>query len=368
MIAQRSALAICLLVLTGLTACDDDVEAPRDEVVRAIKHMTLGDRAGQQERRIAGVVAASLSTNIAFETSGQIVEVLRDPGDAVTEGDLVARLDPEPYQLRVTEAQNNLAQAQASLDDAQKKFEQQRRLRQQGFATQTAFDSAEATLRSAEGAVGVSQTQVEIANRDLAKTDLRAPFDGVVARRLVDVFEEVTGGTAIYAIQTASDDKVEASLPETLVNTISLGAEVEVSFPPLGGASVMGTLDEISPQSGDGNSFPIKVVLENTPPGLRAGMSAELIFRFASAATGTAFSVPIAAILPNPAGDEDAAVFVYDPGTQTLVKRQVTVVNVIDNQLQIVGNLASGEVIATAGVSFLHDGMRVDLFDTDAFR
>ncbi|MEO1495428.1 MAG: efflux RND transporter periplasmic adaptor subunit, partial [Pseudomonadota bacterium] len=284
---HRAAAAAFLIALTGLAACDEELETQREEVVRAIKHMTLGERAGQQERRIAGVVAASLSTNIAFETSGQIVEILRDPGDAVTAGDLIARLDPEPFQLRVTEAENNLRQAQASLDDAQKKFEQQRRLRQQGFATQTAFDSAEATLRTAEGAVGVSETQVEIAKRDLAKTDLRAPFDGVIGQKLVDVFEEVTGGTPIYSVQTASDDKVEASLPETLINVVSLGAQVEVAFPPLGNASVTGRLDEISPQSGDANSYPIKVLLENTPPGLRAGMSAELIFRFASAATGT---------------------------------------------------------------------------------
>lgn len=368
MFLHRAAFAFCLIAPIVLAGCDEAPDEPREEVIRAIKHMTLGARAGQQERRIAGVVAASLSTNIAFETSGQIIDVLRDPGETVTSGDLVARLDPEPFELRVTEAENNLAQAQASLDDAQKKFDQQRRLRQQGFATQTAFDTAEATLRSAEGAVGVARTQVDIAKRDLAKTDLRAPFDGVVAARLADLYEEVTGGAAIYSVQTASDDKIEASLPETLINTVSLGAEVEVSFPPLGGATVAGRLDEISPQSGDANSYPIKVVLDNRPPGLRPGMSAELIFRFASAATGTAFSVPMSAILPNPAQNGDASVFVYNPDTKLLVKRPVEVVNVIDNQLQIVGNLATGEVIATAGVSFLHDGMQVDLFDVETLR
>ena len=206
------------------------------------------------------------------------------------------------------------------------------------------------------------------AERDLARADLKAPFAGVIARRMVEVFEEVTGGQAIFAMQTDGRGKIEAALPETLVNRITLGSEVDVSFPPLGDATVKGTVDEIAPLAGDANAYPIKVSLAHAPSGLRPGMSAELTFRFATEATGVAFLVPLAAIKPRVGGTGEAEIFVYDPESKTLTSRAVTITNVEGNSLEIVGDLAAGEIIATAGVSFLHDGMRVDLFDPATLR
>lgn len=354
------------LALTGLAACDDEEQAATPEPVRAIKYVTLSERAGEQERRISGVVKAAITTNVAFEIGGQVVELLRNPGDPVEAGDLIARLDAEPYRLQVSQAENSLAQALAQADDSRKKFEQQRQLREQGFATQTAFDSAEATMKNADGAVGVARSQLELAERDLNKTDLRAPFGGVVARKEVEVFEEITGGTPVYAIQTQGETKVEAALPETLVNVVSLGSPVNVLFPPLGDATASGTVDEITPLAGDANSYPIKVRLAEAPPGLRSGMSAELIFRFATEQTGEAFMVPLAAIRPSVDDSTDGTLFVFDVETSQLEERAVRVVNIRDNLLEIVGPIETGEIIAAAGVSFLHDGLEVTLFDPAA--
>ena len=64
----------------------------------------------------------------------------------------------------------------------------------------------------------------------------------------------------------------------------------------------------------------------------------------------------------------EAAVFVYDPASGTLSERRVTVANVLNNSMEIVGDLSEGEIIATAGVSFLHDGMTVTLFDPATLR
>ena len=351
-----------------LAACEEEQQATRSEpVVRAIKHMTLDQRAGLQQRRIAGVVTAAISTNVGFEIGGQVIELLRKTGDSVEAGELIARLDPEPYRLQAAQAENTLAQANATLDDARKKFEQQRKLRQQGYATQTAFDTAEASFKNAEGAVGVAESQLDLARRDLAKTDLKAPFAGVIARRAVEVFEDVTGGQSIYVVQSAGEDKIEASLPETLINTVSLGSAVDVGFPPLGNMTVKGIVDEIAPLAGDANAYPIEVRLEQAPPGLRSGMSAELLFRFETESTGKAFLIPMTALKPR-VGSEQASIFVYSAATGKLAEREVLVTNVENNSLEIVGELTAGEIIATAGVSFLHDGMSVTLFNPELLK
>ncbi len=357
-----------VLAALALSACEQKQAFQEAKpALRAIKYMALDQRAGLQQRRIAGVVTAAISTNVGFEINGQVIELLRKVGDSVETGELLARLDPEPSRLRLARAENSVAQAQATLDDARKKFAQQRKLRQRGYVTQAEFDTAEAALKNAEGAVGVAQSQLDLARRDLVKTGLKAPFAGVIARREVEVFQEVTGGQTIYAIQSEGEDKIEASLPETLINTVSLGSIVEVSFPPLGGAAVQGVVDEIAPLTGAANAYPIEVRLDQAPPGLRSGMSAELLFRFETQTTGKAFLVPMTALKPK-AGTGEASVFVFDPSSETLTERTVTVANVENNSLEIIGALKAGEIIATAGVSFLHDGMKVTLFNAKSLQ
>jgi multidrug efflux system membrane fusion protein len=313
--------------------------------------MTLTQRAGLQHRRIAGVVAAVVSTNVGFELNGQVIELLRKVGDHVDSGELIALLDAEPSRLRLSQAKNSVALAQATLDDARRKFEQHRKLLRRAFVTRAEVDSAEATFKNPEGAVGVAKSKFELSSRDLAKTDLKAPFAGVIARREVDVFQEVTGGQTIYAVQSEGEDKIKASLPETLINTISLGSVVEVNFPPLGGLAVKGIVDEVAPLTGTANAYPIEVRLEQTPPGLRSGMSAELIFRFETELTKKAFVITMAALRPK-VGSDESSLFVFDAKSNTLTERTVTVANIENNSLVVVGDLKAGEVIAIAGVSF----------------
>ena len=370
--SENSLRPFAPLLLVGtlvlLLGCDDKIETELEPQIRAIKYTVLGELAGDQERRIAGVVTAAVTSNVAFEISGQVADLPRKSGDRVKKGEVIARLDAGSYELQVAKARNALAQEQANLNDAQFKFDQLKQLRSEGFTAQSTLDSAEATLKNAQGAVGVAKSQLNLASRDLAKTNLKAPFEGVIARKMVEVFEDVKTGQAIYALQTETRSKIEASLPETLINKISLGTKVIVSFPPLGGATATGRVDEMSPLTGDANAYPIQVALDAAPDGLRPGMSAEVAFTFASDDTGKAFIVPMSAVLADakPGGDGD--VFVFNPDTRELQKRAIAVVNVRNNQLQVTGDLAEGEIIATGGVSFLHDGMRVELFDPAVWR
>ena len=357
-----------LIVAVGLSGCDSNVEVVSEPQVRSIKYMVLDRRAGDQGRRIAGVVTAAVTSKVAFEIPGQVVELYAKSGDRVEKGDLLARLDSELYELQLAQAQNSLAQAQAGRDDAQQKYTQQQKLHAKGFAPKTSLDSAEATLKNTRGAVGVAKSQLDLARRDLAKTELKAPFDGVVARKLVEVFEDVQTGQEIYALQTDAEDKVEASVPETLITKISVGSVVSIRFPPLGGVTVQGRVDEVSPLTGDANAYPVEVALDSAPTDLRPGMSAEIVFTFSSDETGKAFVLPIGAVLPDARDEADGQVFVYDPDEKILHKRSVSVVNLSNNELHVLGELKEGEIIATAGVSFLHEGMRVELFDPAAWR
>lgn len=348
---------VSLSLLLG--GCSEEVaEAPAP--VRAIKYMTLEQGAAAQQRRISGVVEAGTSSVASFETAGKVVELTLNVGDTVSVGDLMARLDPEPFALRLREAEGKLGQAEATLADASSKYRQQKTLYDKGLATKTAHETALANLRNARGSVDVARSQLKIAERNRDKAELSAPFSGVVARRAVEVFEEVASGQEIYTLQTQGDSEVRVSLPETLVNVVSVGDPVQVIVPSLPDTAISGQVAEIAPLAENVNAYPVTIRLVGSPEGLRPGMSAQAVFEFKPDHTSDAFSIPVSALKPK-VDEQGGSVFVFDGGL--LQERAVQVVNVRDNALQIVGDIKPGEVIATAGVSLLHDGMQVRLFD-----
>ncbi len=352
----------CLATIGG---CDDAPEAAAPPPVRAIKYMTLEQGAGAQMRRISGVVAAGTSADVAFQTGGQVVALEKSVGDAVTSGDVLARLDPEPLRLRLASAESELARAEATLADAQSKFNQQKTLFDRGYATRTNYESALASVKTSRGALGVAESQYRIAKRDLAKATLKAPFAGVIARRAVDPYEEVATGQTIYVLQTEGQNEVRLSLPETLITRVAVGDAVKVAIPLAQPGPIDGVVAEVAPLAEGANAYPVTVRLEGSPQTLRPGMSAQVMFEFETSEADDAFAVPIAALKPE-TGDQGGTVFVFENGR--LSARKVDVVNVRDNMLHIVGPIREGEVIATAGVSLLYDGMPARLLDPAALR
>lgn len=343
-----------------VSACGSDDETARGIPPRAIKYIRLGEVADQASRILAGVVKAGTQSNVAFETAGRVVSLRKKVGNKAKAGDTLATLDAEPFELRVREAEFTLNQAEASLKDARQKLEQQEQLWKKRITTQTAYDTAVSNLSNAEGQVGIAKSQLELRQRDLNKTTLAAPFPGLIAEKKVDVFEEISAGQAIYVIQTDDENEVEVVIPENLIERVTVGQDVGVTFPPLGDLKVAGKITEISPVAREGNAFPMTVRLQQAPPDVRPGMSAEVTIRFDTAATGKAFSVPVAALKPDIA-TKSATVFVFDEKAGVVRSRPVQVVGLDGNSPQIVGGVKVGEIIATAGVGHMYDGMEVRL-------
>ena len=355
------ALSAALLVLLILTGCSDDEPPAAETPVRAIKSMVVKERAKDQLRRISGRIEADTVTDLSFEISGQLVKVNVEIGERVTTNTIIALLDAEPYQLRVDTAKGELESSQATLYDAREKYKQQKTLLDKGITSKTSFDSATATLKIAESQVKISRTSLSISERDLLKSKLVAPFDGAIAIRYVDVFSEVLAGTPIVQIHSVGNLKVEASVPESMIRNLSTGDRVGITFPTLESLTTEGTVSDISSRAGTVNAFPVEINLDNQFPELRPGMTAEVTFRFATEATGRSFLIPMTAVLPQSKGK--AVVFVFDEKAGVVHQRSINVKNVRNNNLEITGEIKTGDIIATAGVSFLSDGMKVRLLD-----
>ncbi len=350
------ALSVCLAV----AACEEQQAAAPEQPVRAIKSFTVSKRAGEQVRQIAGVTEAAKVTDLAFESGGKIVALSVDIGDKVEAGQVVARLDPEPFDLRVLSSQAQVKDAQSRLTDAQTKFGQQRQLYEQGYAAKTAYDSALATKQSAESALEIAQSELRQARRNRSETDLRSPLAGVISAKHVEQFTEVTAGQPVVELSADGDIKVNSSVPEGLVRRLKLAQPVLVRFPTLNDEIAEGTITQIGASASSTNSFPVTVVLGSNDLSLRPGLTAEVMFGFETDATGKAFLLPLAAVLPS-GTDGKGFVFRFNGDAGVVNRVPVDILNIRDNDLEVTGGLEAGDIVAAAGISFLSDGMQVKL-------
>ncbi|MGH0036967.1 MAG: efflux RND transporter periplasmic adaptor subunit [Myxococcota bacterium] len=355
-------------------------EAPPPELPpRSIAWQRVSGSLAVEQRVISGIVTSVDETSLAFEVGGTVKTVEVRLGDIVTEGQVLARLDPEPFELTVSDAEAALAEATAIQQAARAEYARTKELFEADVTSRQEYDRSLAMRDSRDGQVDAARARLNLAKRDLRRSVLKAPFSGAISVRDVEPAMEVSGGQVVFEMDSKESGlQVEVQMPETLIGRVRQGAEVEVGFPSLNDPRFEGddqryegVVTEVGTRAGAGNAFPVKTGLREPPPGVRPGMTAEVFFKLESAAaTGVnrfeGFMIPMAAALPEP--ENRFAVFVYDRESSTVSKRGVRTGGVRDNHIAVLEGLSEGEIIATAGVPFLRDGQTVRLLDERVMR
>jgi HlyD family secretion protein len=138
-----------------------------------------------------GTLQPLVSANVGSTVSGPVTEVLADFNSQVRAGQVLARLDPTPFQQRIIQAQASLAQAQAQLAVAESDYQRYVLLQQRGFASAQLMSQQRAARDTARAAVAQAAAQVSSARTDLDRSVIRSPIDGVVVDRQVNVGQSV---------------------------------------------------------------------------------------------------------------------------------------------------------------------------------
>jgi len=346
----------CLSV--SLTACKEKTEVT--EVVRTIKTIAVSEQIFGQTLKLSGLIAAVDWSDLSFQVGGQIRIVNVDIGDQVKKEDVLAVLDPEPYQLEVDKINAQLSRAKDDVITSQAEYERQKRIYEQGAGAKRYLDVAENQYKAAKSSVNVQIARLDLARRDLRKTKLIAPFDGTIAWRSAEPHEEVQAGQKLFKINAPGNYEVQIAVPETSIDLIQIDDAVTVAFPTLPGESVKGRISYIGSAALQSNAFPVKIELIDPNEKIKPGMTAEANIAIKHDVQQSGHLIPLQAILPSAETDQGYA-FVYDPQTSTVKKTPVRVRGMSQNKAVMVDGLATGDILAVAGVSFLADGMKVKL-------
>ncbi len=361
-----------LLALLG-SGCRE-AEPPPDFPPRAIRWMKVSGTLPAEQRVVSGIVMAVDDTRLAFEVGGSVDTVEVQLGDHVVRNQVLARLDPEPFELAVRDARAELDKAIAARQRAESDYARTLSLYRENVASRQELDRNTASRDSSISQVEASRARLELAERDLRRSVLRAPFDGAISVRNIDPAMKLISGQGAFEMDSEESGlRVEVQMPETLILRVRQGSSVDVSFPSLttspgGGAQVAtaeAVVTEIGTRASTGNAFPVRANLISPPDGLRPGMTAELSFAL-EAAPGSdlgldGFVIPFSAI--NAEAEEAFSVFVYEHDSSTVKQTPVRTGGVRDNEVAVLEGLSEGQIIATAGVAFLRDGQEVRLMD-----
>ena len=342
-----------------LVACEEEVPEPKERV-RALKTITVSERAGSRSRVITGTVQAVDESNLSFEVSGNIVSLPADVGDKVSKGQLLASLDRQRFGLAAEAAEANVGRAEAVLSEKHNEFDRQQTLFKKKWVSEAALQQAEASAKSASNDLRYTRAQLNLARRDLERTELHAPFSGVVAKRHVDAHQEIKSGQPIYSVYADGAMEVRINVPETSINALNVGQQAEIQLSSGENGALNGKVSEIGTSAEVGNTYPVKVAILDADETILPGMTASVMLLLEDDTQEAAFLIPVGALVP---GEEprQGYVFRFDPDTSKVQRVPVRGRGVRDDMVVITKGITAGDVIAVAGVSFLRDGQKVKL-------
>ncbi len=357
----KASLGVLMAVLLAvpLTGCGgDDPDDPT--VVRPVRTVTVEKREAATAITLTGRVESSDEAALGFRIGGRMIERQANVGDRVKAGQTLARLEPQNEMNALRADQANLVAAQARLTEARNRFERQQTLLGQGWTTRANFDLAEKAWRTSQAQVDAADAQLQAAHDLVSFTELKADAPGVVTSIGAEAGEVVQAGQMIVRLARQDGRDAVFDVPAQVLRSVPGDAEITVRLTGDTGIQAVGRVREVAPSADPvTRTFGVKVGLDAPPEAMRLGATV----------TGTLKSdadpfieVPATALTKI---NQQPAVWIVDPATQTVSLRNVEVTRFDPASVAISQGLDSGEVVVTAGVQALHPGQKIRLLGSD---
>jgi len=267
---------------------------------------------------LSGALRAVKQVSIKAKVSAEVREVLVREGEAVAVGQILLKMDASEYQAKADQARGGLQAAQGQLDIATQTRNNNKSLLDKGFISKNAFDNAQSQYQIAISNVKSAKGVLDVAQKALNDTVIRAPIAGQISMRAAQPGEKVSTDNKLLEIVDLRQMEMEAAVPAADIVNVTAGQEVELRVEGLSDA-IPGKLTRINPSIQVGSrSIMVYIQVDNPQGVLRMGMFAEA--RLTLTKKTAALSVPQSAIQT-----EGSKSIVYAIENEKLVPIAVTV-------------------------------------------
>lgn len=387
-------LVFVVLIAAALVGCSRSETAQarsQEGTPKAVRVEAVRQDSVRRSVDVVGTLAAVDQVTISSEADGKVSRILADLGDRVRAGQVLVRIDSEKQQYSYEQQQAALARAlaqygatdpenlpeiektpdaqraNADLIQATQAYDRASELFKRTLISQQALDDAKAALQSKRAiynaalqngknlraSIQASEATMKLAGRQLRDTEIRAPFDGFVEKRLVNPGELVKSQTPVMAIVRLDPLKVMAEIPEKMAPWISTGQPVDLQVDAYPARTFTGKVSRISPGVTTATrAFPFEALVPNSGTVLKPGTFARV--HIESGQVDTVLTLPYAALQYRYGVNR---VFVVEGGKLAL--RELSVGQRLGERIEIVSGVKAGDRVAVTDVDTLADGEAV---------
>lgn len=346
-----------LFAAFALAACSEKPPESKGAPPTLITTTTVRSTALEISERTLGTLTAVKDPTLSAEIAGKVVKIAVRTGEAVSKGQLLARLDPSDAELQAQADSGEIARLAALLEQQERLVARQSELVRKNFISKNALDDVTAQRDALKSQLASARARGSLSRDNIDKTRILAPFDGHIVQQLASTGDYLKVGDPLFRF--VSNERLRAYLPfpESAAPRLKIGMPVRLVSPLAPETPISAVVEDIRPTVGEG-SRAIELIARLENPGtLRGGGSVD-----AAVITGqkdAAIVVPEQSVVLRPAGK-----VVYLVADGKARQQIVQTGGKQHGQIEIVGGLRDGEVIALDGAGFLSDGAAVNVKET----
>ena len=226
-------LATAITLASSISACSEQAVGQPDDspYIQAATITPISQQPSYSvTREYIGEIAAKQQTKLSFEFGGRVLSVIKDSGDAVKAGELLASLDVELLNIRAYELKAQIAQVEAQLSLNQANLARTKSLIKKQYASKQTIDELEAQFGVLTANKDALVAAYDALSYQIAKAELRAPYDGVINERIASQGELVSPGTPAFTLIKQSQQEITLGVPAKVAETLTLNTQLPVTI------------------------------------------------------------------------------------------------------------------------------------------
>jgi len=341
--------AIVIVALTVVYSCqtkEGQNKSDNNNVVEPVKVAVQKVTTGASRNKLTynGNVIPETTIPLSFILPGTVVSVKAEEGDWVKRGQLLAELNNTSYK-------NAYQGTLATQKQAQDAYDRLKTVHDKGSLTEIRWEDVKAKLEQAKSAN-------QITFQSLSNTTLKAPSDGYIGMRNIEIGETAIPGDAIFNLVSINEVFVKVFVPENEINKIKKDQDASIVIPALGSEIFTGKVEKIGLVANPiSKTYEVKIKITNQKMKIKPGMACDIEINIS--ATNDVIAVPYQCILKGNNGQN--YVYIVDPKSKIASKKAVILGSFINNEIEIVSGIAIGDLIVTEGKQKLSNQAKVTL-------
>ena len=242
-------LGLSLAAALAAAGCDSTAQTAPETKARGVpvRTVSVAQRDLEDEVVLTGTLRPRAQVQVVAEVAARLLQIRREEGARAAQGEVLAVLDPTDYRLNAERAKAALAVAEANQAHARVEKDRADSLLKTGGITDKDRLAAEVNLQVAQAGLAQARAEASIAAQQLARTEIRAPFGGRVARRSADAGAMLAAGAPVFTFVDDSVLEFRASAPSNQYGKLRVGSPVSVTVDSMPGLQVTGRVARVAP-------------------------------------------------------------------------------------------------------------------------